>query len=57
MKIFGKEIIFNTKKKQIEDVLRSEGKRAAYNKYLELCKGHKLTDAIKYVDRVAAKPK
>ncbi|MGM7720555.1 hypothetical protein [Metabacillus sp. Hm71] len=57
MKIFGKEIIFNTKKKQIEDVLRSEGKRAAYIKYLELCKGHKLTDAMKYVDRVAAKPK
>lgn len=48
--------IFNTKRKQIFDVLITEGKDAAYKKYLELCKGHTLVDAIRYVDKLAANP-
>lgn len=49
--------IFNTKRKQIFDVLITEGKDAAYKKYLELCKGHTLVNAIRYVDKLAAKSK
>lgn len=55
MNIFGMEI--TTKKKLIYDVLINEGKEKAYNKYLELCKGHNLVDAIRFVDRIAANPK
>lgn len=49
-------LVFNSKQKQIKSALLNGGKDAAVETYLELCKGHRLTDAIRYVDKVAAKP-
>ena len=53
MTIFG--LTINNKQNQIKQTIINEGKEKAYQKYMELCKGHTLVDAIKFVDRVAAK--
>jgi len=53
MTFFG--ITINNKQEQIKQTIINEGKEKAYKKYLELCKGHTLVDAIKFVDRMAAK--